>query len=102
MCSSGAITANFGGPSEGLRILIDELCLYNRALESDEIRAIYEAGTAGKIKPVRDSSTTSWGQDAGDVGQREQAGNVIDDYRPSLRYPSPGANVELQAVVRPT
>lgn len=32
--------------------LIDELCLYDRALAPDEIEAIYRAGSAGKIKPA--------------------------------------------------
>lgn len=31
--------------------LIDELCLYDRSLTDGEIRAIYDAGAAGKIKP---------------------------------------------------
>jgi tRNA A-37 threonylcarbamoyl transferase component Bud32 len=33
--------------------LVDELCLYDRALVDAEIQAIYLAGTAGKIKPQR-------------------------------------------------
>lgn len=37
--------------------LIDELCLYDRALASDEIEAIYRAGSAGKIKPARADKT---------------------------------------------
>lgn len=44
--------------------LIDELCLYDRALAGDEIRAIYEAGTAGKIKPVGGSSISSSATDS--------------------------------------
>ena len=35
---------HFGG-------VLDEVELFNRALSADEIRAIYEAGSAGKIKP---------------------------------------------------
>ena len=35
------------------RLLIDELCLYDRALAPDEIEAIYRAGTAGKVKPAQ-------------------------------------------------
>ena len=31
--------------------LIDEVEIFNRALTGDEVRAIYEAGSAGKIKP---------------------------------------------------
>ena len=31
--------------------VLDEVELFNRALSADEIRAIYEAGSAGKIKP---------------------------------------------------
>ena len=31
--------------------LIDEVEIFNRALSADEIRAIYDAGSAGKIKP---------------------------------------------------
>ena len=30
---------------------IDELSIYNRALRHDQIKAIYDAGSAGKIKP---------------------------------------------------
>jgi hypothetical protein len=32
--------------------LIDELALYDRALEAAEIQAIYRAGSAGKVKPT--------------------------------------------------
>ena len=32
--------------------LIDEVEIFNRALTEDEIRAIYDAGSAGKIKPA--------------------------------------------------
>lgn len=31
--------------------LIDEVEIFNRALSAAEIRAIYDAGSAGKIKP---------------------------------------------------
>jgi hypothetical protein len=31
--------------------LIDEVSIYNRALAADEIKAIYDAGSAGKAKP---------------------------------------------------
>ncbi|MFX1485304.1 MAG: LamG-like jellyroll fold domain-containing protein, partial [Promethearchaeota archaeon] len=34
--------------------LIDEAAIYNRALGDDEILAIYEAGSDGKIKPIDD------------------------------------------------
>ena len=37
-------SSHFGG-------VIDEVEIFNRALNSEEIRAIYEAGSAGKIKP---------------------------------------------------
>ena len=30
---------------------VDEVSIYNRALSAEEVRAIYEAGSAGKIKP---------------------------------------------------
>jgi hypothetical protein len=33
--------------------LLDELSIYNRALTAAEIKAIYDAGSAGKIKPAR-------------------------------------------------
>ena len=33
--------------------LVDELCLYNRALSQVEILAVYRAGAAGKIRPSR-------------------------------------------------
>jgi len=32
--------------------LIDEVCLYDRALTESEIQAIYDAGAAGKTKPA--------------------------------------------------
>jgi hypothetical protein len=31
--------------------IMDELCFYNRALTAAEIKAIYDAGGAGKAKP---------------------------------------------------
>ena len=31
--------------------LIDEVSIYNRALTDTEVKAIYDAGSAGKIKP---------------------------------------------------
>ena len=34
--------------------LIDEIEIFNRALTADEIRAIFEAGSAGKVKPPPD------------------------------------------------
>jgi hypothetical protein len=37
---------------ETYRRLIDELCLYDRALAAEEIVAIYRARSAGKIKPA--------------------------------------------------
>ena len=40
----GGFCCHFGG-------VIDEVELFNRALTADEIRSIYEAGSAGKIKP---------------------------------------------------
>ena len=39
------------GPDDRFEGLIDEVELFNRALTGEEIRAIYEAGSAGKIKP---------------------------------------------------
>ena len=50
----GVITAeNLNGQVGTPRCLIDELCLYDRALAPDEIEAIYRAAAAGKIKPER-------------------------------------------------
>ncbi|MHA2350643.1 MAG: ABC transporter substrate-binding protein [Candidatus Thorarchaeota archaeon] len=39
---------------ESLNGLIDEVSIYNRALGDDEILSIFEAGSAGKTKPVDD------------------------------------------------
>ena len=62
----GSATEDFGAIDDGgmpLRIgissqgahpftgLVDEVAFFNRALGEDEIRAIYEAGSAGMIKP---------------------------------------------------
>ena len=44
----GTIDYNPASPFEGL---LDEVSIYNRALNPDEIRAIYQAGAAGKVKP---------------------------------------------------
>ena len=39
---------------EGIDGLIDEVSIYNRALTDEEILSIYNAGSAGKIRPVDD------------------------------------------------
>ena len=39
--------------------LLDEVSLYNRALSSNEVAAIYAAGAAGKCKPVNGLSITT-------------------------------------------
>lgn len=52
-------SATFGG-------LIDEVCIYNRALTTNEIEAIYQAGSAGKCKLLFSSQPQSqvgfWGK----------------------------------------
>lgn len=40
--------------------LIDEVAIYNRALTGDEIRAIYNAGSAGKCKPQVRAPEVVW------------------------------------------
>ena len=49
---ANGVTNRFsGGAFNNYPGLLDEITLYNRALTAEEIRAIYEAGSAGKIKP---------------------------------------------------
>ena len=67
--------------------LIDELSIYNRALTTAEIAAIYNAGTAGKCKPI---ATTAPGnqvlwltgdgdaQDSSGNGNNGTNGNIFD------------------------
>ena len=45
-----AVSQNYQG-------LLDELSLYDRALSETEIRSIYEAGAAGKAKPIGAAKT---------------------------------------------
>jgi serine/threonine protein kinase/predicted Zn-dependent protease len=47
----GASFVFFSSPDEPLDGLLDEVSIYNRALEAPEIQAIFEAGRAGKCKP---------------------------------------------------
>jgi len=49
------IGAQVGSPSYFSTALLDELSLYNRALSSNEIAAIYDAGSAGKCAPMAPS-----------------------------------------------
>jgi hypothetical protein len=48
----GSMYSTANEPVDLARGLVDELCLYNRALAPSEINAIYLAGAAGKIKPA--------------------------------------------------
>ena len=58
-----------GSGAEGMKGLIDEASVYNRALSAGEVAAIYAAGSAGKCKtPIITSQPQSqlgyWGQNA--------------------------------------
>jgi hypothetical protein len=64
---AGSINIGYREVSEGLqyatfRVVIDEVCLYNRALSDDEIKAIYDAensGKPGQVTPPTISMPTS-------------------------------------------
>ena len=57
MLNTGSATASIGGVNvtsptgSHLTGEIDEATFYNRALDAEEIKAIFEAGSAGKVKP---------------------------------------------------
>jgi hypothetical protein len=77
----GGTTHNF--PFNGL---IDELSLYSRALSESEVRAIYDAGAAGKCPPVTPPSCVpapaaliSWWPAEGD------AQDIVDNNHGALR-----------------
>ena len=53
------IGRNVTNPSIDWQGLIDELEIYNRALSSSEIAAIFNAGTAGKCKPPQPTAASS-------------------------------------------
>jgi hypothetical protein len=48
---NGETTVTLSSYDEPLDGLLDEVCVYSRALSALEIRAIYDAGAAGKTKP---------------------------------------------------
>ncbi len=50
--SIGALSrGGVGSPTAFFNGLVDEVKLYNRALTAAEIKAIYDAGSAGTLKP---------------------------------------------------
>ena len=49
--ASGVTFVGMSSSQEPLDGLLDEVSIYNRALEAPEIQAIFEAGRAGKCKP---------------------------------------------------
>ena len=52
--NAGSKGLNIGRASTGIgyfKGLIDEVTIYNRALTTDEIKAVYDAGSAGMVKP---------------------------------------------------
>ncbi len=60
MVSGTPVTGNgvtFSCETETLDGLLDEVCIYNRALTSDEIRLIYETGDKGKSGPTPQFTT---------------------------------------------
>ena len=71
--------------------VIDEVEVFNRALSADEIRAIYEAGSAGKIKPMARIAFASTGDgdweiyvmNADGTGQTRLTVNTADDFSPA-------------------
>jgi hypothetical protein len=49
--ASGVTFVGMSSSQEPLDGLLDEISIYNRALEAPELQAIFEAGRAGKCKP---------------------------------------------------
>ena len=95
---------DFGG-------VIDEVEVFNRALSDAEIRAIYEAGRAGKIKPKariafqsnRDGDHEIYVMDADGSNQTNLTNNPAHDYAPAWSpdgtkiafYRNPGGNDDV-------
>jgi hypothetical protein len=70
-----------GGRSDNLRInaAIDEVEVFSRALTSDEILAIYNAGTFGKCKTVRFFVSN---ENANTIDEFDDAGNYAAQFAP--------------------
>ena len=60
----GALRQNLTDFSSFFGGVIDEVEIFNRALSVEEIKAIYEAGSAGKIKPPQPAPTPAPGPTA--------------------------------------
>ena len=80
-----------GPPRRFFRGSVDEVGLFSRALTAEEIRAIYQAGSAGKIKPMARIAFASTGDgdweiyvmNADGTGQTRLTVNTADDYSPA-------------------
>jgi len=60
--STDAAIGRNGNPADYFDGLIDEVVIFDRALSAAEIRAIYDAGSAGMCKPPVSVEHASWGR----------------------------------------
>ena len=101
---SGSCGAFYGQAFGGL---IDEVSLYNRALSTNEIQAIYNAGSAGNVRPAARGSgqlvarkttlTDNWDSNHGTINGRGFAAGKV-----GRAFTSPAISVPDAASLRVT
>ena len=84
----------FSGRVDPLQGQIDEAAIYDRALNSGEIQAIFDAGTAGKCKPVCGDGTLDPGEQCDDGNAADGDGcSAVCILEPGECTPVPGGLV---------